>query len=235
MCRVQGKPKKLPIVGRNPVRRLVAKQPIPIKNPESRKRMIHTTNVEEKSVEENGMPIRYYVTNINEHRIKNQQLQLRVNWKTGETTWQPLEDVMDCIPFEKYVASLCGKSEKEDAKILKLFRIPDDLPIGSDEDGLCVRRALGLFKNLQFDLEAFRPWITKDEIKEELAKQGYEAVWMDGSISTRYRPVLTFRGNHCRSFLKKRKKLNIKKFQEVWWIRLVPKPEGTRLDSDNRI
>ena len=143
----------------------------------------------------------YLVERILDHRFTREaRPEFLVHWKgypLEEASWVPLVNVLGNQQFEEYREAL-----PED--IRRNIRVPQNHPIGGDEDGLCFRRAITELGLSDVDVELFRPWIPLQEGLNLLRHHEYSVRTLRKKNPTKGKKLLRLTGAHIEGFCKKK-------------------------------
>ena len=136
----------------------------------------------------------YPVERILRHRFNDDDgsPEFQVLWKgypESEATWQSLLDVIRNKQFGEYYRALPRKTRKN-------IRLPFDLPIGDDEDGLCFRRAVKKLKLDDVDVQQFGPWTTLGNGIQKLRDAGCSVRKLRPGNATKGRKLLMIEDQH---------------------------------------
>ena len=148
-------------------------------------------NVEGQNQEGNDYP----VDRILDHRFnKKGNPEFKVLWKgysQEEASWEPLANVMENKQFEEYRREQCHETRKN-------IRVPDNIPVGNDDDGLCFRRAVMKLALSDVDPQQFQAWIPLKEGLNKLRRHEYSVKALRKNRSTKGKRLLMLRANHMR-------------------------------------
>ena len=182
-------------------------------------------------------PREFLVDRVAEHRFTHQGYpEFHVYWKgypKEDATWEPLSHVLGNVQFDDYWQSL-------DPDTRRNIRIPENTPIGSDEDGLCVRRAVEALRLPGVDATKFGPWMRLSQIAPTLRAEGCKVRKLRKNELTRRKKLLCIRSAHATGFTCGRGSKSFgKKFQVVYVVKLrtqkkILRPQDTTVVHGSR-
>ena len=155
----------------------------------------------ESKIDESGAVLQeqggneYLVDKVVDHRFnKIGNPEFKVLWKgyrKDEATWEPLRNVMENKQFEEY-------RREQSPETRKNIRVPDNIPVGNDDDGLCFRRAVMKLALSDVDPQQFEPWIPLQKGLNKLRRHEYSVKALRKNRATKGKRLLMLRANHMR-------------------------------------
>ena len=166
-----------------------------MENKEDEQRVQPTREMSVRSRQEDLRgPKSYFVDKVVNHRFNQEGLpEFHVFWKgypAEQSTWEPLTNVLDNQQFFEYWSTLSETTRKN-------IRIPGNYPIGSDRDGLCVRRAVERLHLPDVDLKKFGPWMQLDHAITTLREEGCSVKKLRKNQRIRWKKLLCIKGGHA--------------------------------------
>ena len=148
------------------------------------------------TLEEGGESKEWPVEAVLLHRFVKGKPIFLVHWKGYDVTaatWEPHENVWQNDHYHKCRRGLSQEERDQ-------MQIPEDIPIGSDEDGLCVRRAVQELRLPDMDLDRFTPWMPLKSVIAELEHQGCYVAELRKKQRIRRKKLLLIKGQHAAAF-----------------------------------
>ena len=158
----------------------------------------------------------YLVEKVVDHRFNRQGLpEFFVCWKgfaRKYDSWEPLTNVLGNHQFVDYWETL-------DEETRKHIRVPGNAPIGSDQDGLCVRRAIERLHLPGVDLQKFGPSMQLDQVIATLREEDCIVRKLRKRQRVDKKKLLCIKGAHAYGFDVKNGNSSIRnKFQVIYVV-----------------